>query len=70
MAVPCVVPPCEHEYKYGLVYIKGGKRILGFDNERGIGDCIHQGGEARMHQFVDPETLILDFLTLLEECRR
>ena len=33
--VPTPVPPSEHPYKYRLVYIVAGERVMGYDNERG-----------------------------------
>jgi len=36
--VPQPVPPCAHSFKYRLVYIVNGFRVVGFDNERGKGD--------------------------------
>ena len=39
--VPEPVLPSEHRYKYNLVYITEGKRVLGYDNERGKGDHRH-----------------------------
>jgi len=36
--VPTPVPPTTHGFKYRLVYIVNGVRVVGFDNERGKGD--------------------------------
>ena len=36
--VPKPVPPTDHGYKYSAVYLMGGVRIVGFDNERGKGN--------------------------------
>lgn len=33
--VPAPVPPSQHGYKYRLVYVVQGRRVIGFDNERG-----------------------------------
>jgi len=30
--VPEPVPPSEHPYKYRLVYVVDGKRMVGYDN--------------------------------------
>ena len=41
-----IVPVSEqhpHGYKYSLVFIVKGKRVVGFDNERGKGDHQHIG---------------------------
>ena len=36
--VPEPVPPATHRFKYSLVYVVEGVRVIGFDNERGKGD--------------------------------
>ena len=65
--VPSAVPPRDHEYRYSLVYIREGERILGFDKERGKGDHLHHNGEERLCRFVDVDRPIDDFLEPLEE---
>jgi hypothetical protein len=61
--VPEPVPPSEHGYKYRLVYLEGGQRMVGFDNERGKGDHVHVAGGERPYVFVDVEKLIDDFVS-------
>ncbi len=61
--VPEPVPPSEHGYKYRLVYLEGGQRMVGFDNERGKGDHVHVAGDERPYVFVDVEKLIDDFVS-------
>ncbi|MBK7137366.1 MAG: hypothetical protein IPH73_14540 [Rhodocyclales bacterium] len=41
--VPSPVPPTGHGYKYRLVYVVAGERLVGYDNERGKGDHRHLG---------------------------
>ena len=60
--VPTSVPPTTHNYKYRLVYIVDGKRVIGFDNECGKGDHKHWDDVAHSYIFKDIETLIEDFL--------
>jgi hypothetical protein len=60
--VPESVPPSEHPYKYRLVYVIGGKRIVGYDNERGKGDHKHLGDREVSYQFVSPQQLMADFM--------
>lgn len=67
--VPCAVPPCGHEYKYSLVYVRDGQRVIGFDNERGKGDHLHLEGDETAYAFKDTDTLIQDFLKLLRKYR-
>ena len=56
--VPEPVPPSEHPFKYRLVYVVGGERVVGFDNERGKGDHKHVGGQELPYAFLDVERLI------------
>lgn len=60
--VPEPVPPSEHRYKYRAAYIAGGKRIVGFDNERGKGDHCHLDGHEMPYQFTTVEQLVEDFI--------
>ncbi|EIJ33017.1 hypothetical protein Thini_0363 [Thiothrix nivea DSM 5205] len=39
--LPESVPGSQHSYKYRFFYGKDGKRIIGYDNERGKGDHKH-----------------------------
>ena len=57
------VPPSQHRLKYSLVYIVGGQRIVGYDNERGKGDHRHYGDREESYEFVSPEQLVMDFLS-------
>jgi hypothetical protein len=56
------VPPSKHPYKYRLVYVVDGKRIVGYDNERGKGDHKHIGGIEKPYRFVSPKRLVDDFM--------
>ena len=60
--VPSPVSPSEHPYKYRLVYLEKGNRVIGFDNERGKGDHRHHGEAETPYVFVDVVTLIRDFI--------
>lgn len=59
--LPGPVPPCTHPYKYRMVFVKDGRRIVGFDNERGKGDHRHLHGVESPYRFVDVQTLLADF---------
>lgn len=59
--VPEPVPPSEHPFKYRLVYIVGGKRVVGYDNERGKGDHKHLAGHEEPYHFTDVDKLFVDF---------
>ena len=52
------VPPSVHLYKYSLVYIVKGNRILGYDNERGKGDHRHFGNTETAIEFTSLADLI------------
>ena len=51
-----------HGYKYRLVFVRSGKRLVGYDNERGKGDHRHYGTQEEPYRFTDVATLINDFL--------
>jgi len=61
--VPTPIPPTTHGYKYRLVYIRNGVRVVGFDNERGKGDHMHLDGQELPYVFTDVAQLIEDFMS-------
>ncbi len=65
--VPRPVPPAEHAFKYRLVFVRGGERLVGYDNERGKGDHKHLLGQQMVYVFVDIDRLIADFLGDVEK---
>ena len=67
--VPKPVPPSDHAFKYRLVFVRAGKRLVGYDNERGKGDHKHLGGRETTYRFVDVDTLLADFLRDVEAMR-
>ena len=64
--VPTPVPPSQHPFKYRLVFVREGKRILGYDNERGKGDHKRLREQESVYAFANIETLISDFLADVE----
>jgi len=68
--VPSPVDPSRHLYKYRAVYIVGGKRVVGFDNERGKGDHKHVMGRESGYAFSTVETMIEDFIAEVDAIRR
>lgn len=60
--VPAPPQPSAHRIKYRLVYVVGGERVVGYDNERGKGDHKHIRGTQSPYAFKDVPTLIRDFL--------
>jgi len=65
--VPRPVPPSEHPYKYRLVYVVNGERVLGYDNERGKGDHKHLGKLEFPYPFTSPARLMADFMNDIKE---
>lgn len=68
-SVASPVEPSQHLFKYGLVYIRDGKRVVGFDNERGKGDHCHLDGVEYPYKFVRPDQLIEDFIVEVDKRR-
>jgi len=67
--VPQPVPPTTHGFKYRLVYIRDGVRVVGFDNERGKGDHMHLDGQEQPYAFVSIAQLIEDFIAQVDKRR-
>ena len=68
--VPNPVKPSEHSYKYRMVYIVNGNRVVGFDNERGKGDHCHLDGIERKYDFTTVEQLMADCIAEIEKRRK
>ncbi len=56
------VPGSAHRLKYSLFYGMDGKRLAGYDNERGKGDHRHFQGRQERYDFTTVERLISDFM--------
>lgn len=50
-----------HGYKYSLVYIIEGKRVIGYDNSEGKRDHRHYGEHEEGYTFTTVRELIKDF---------
>jgi len=48
-------------FRYSLVLIKDGKRILGYDNYEGKGHHIHRNAREVSYDFTDEWKLVEDF---------
>ena len=59
-----------HGLKYSLVYIREGRRIVGYDNAESKGDHKHYWGREHPYRFKDMDTLIKDFYKDAEKARR
>lgn len=67
--VPTPVPPTSHGFKYRLVYVVGGRRVLGYDNERGKGDHFHRDGIEEPFVFTTIDALLQRFVAEVELLR-
>jgi len=67
--LPQPVPGSKHRLKYSLFYGRPGKRLVGYDNERGRGDHRHLGDKPEPYSFSTPEQLIEDFLADVRRLR-
>ena len=56
-----------HGFKYSLVFIRDGKRVIGYDNAEGKGDHRHYKGREHRYAFRGIDELIRDFF---EDIRR
>ena len=65
--VPKPILGSTHLYKYRLFFGKSGKRIVGFDNERGKGDHCHLDGIELPYQFTSMDKLLDDFGSEIEK---
>jgi Family of unknown function (DUF6516) len=68
--LPSANPERPHGLKYSLYYGFAGKRIVGYDNERGKGDHKHVEGRETRYRFVSAEKLVADFLADVERIRK
>ena len=56
--------------KYSLVYVKGGKRMVGYDNAEGKGHHRHYRNQEDLYPFRGVDVLIKDFYRDVEKIRR
>jgi hypothetical protein len=59
-----------HGYKYSLVYIANGERVIGYDNAERKGDHKHIREIERSYKFADVWKLIHDFYRDIEKFKR
>ena len=55
-----------HGYKYSLVYIVKGRRVIGYDNSEGKGNHRHYGEKTEPYRFKDLKGLAKDFYRDIE----
>jgi len=68
--LPKATPPSRHRFKYRLVYVVAGQRVLGSDNEGGKGDLRHFGQCEERFAFSSIEQLLEQFSSEVEAIRR
>lgn len=56
--------------KYSLVYIKEGKRMIGYDSGEGKGDHRHYEDKEEVYAFKSIDSLIKDFYNDVASIRR
>ena len=67
--LPGPMQPSQHRFKYRLVYVVGGRRVLGYDNERGKGDHRHLGDKEEAFLFTSIEQLLTQFTSEVDAIR-
>ncbi|MBI5026340.1 MAG: hypothetical protein HZC12_06365 [Nitrospirae bacterium] len=58
-----------HGVKYSIVYVKGGKRLIGYDNSEGKGDHRHYGDNEGPYVFSSIWDLLKDFKNDVKKIR-
>jgi len=56
--------------KYSLVYVRGGNRIVGYDNAEGKGHHRHYRDQEGQYIFKGVDVLVKDFYRDVEKIRR
>lgn len=59
-----------HGYKYSLVYIVKGKRVIGYDNAEGKGDHRHYGNKEEVYTFKSVDKLFEDFYNDIQRVKK
>ncbi len=67
--LPAPTDDRPHGLKYRLFYGRDGKRIVGYDNERGKGDQKHLLDVEKRYKFTSVEKLVADFLAEIERIK-
>lgn len=67
--LPKSVVGSSHPFKYSLFYGYPGRRVVGYDNERGKGDHRHLDAAEEPYVFTTVEVLMADFLADVKRVR-
>ena len=65
-----LTPDKPDGYKYSLVYIVSGQRVLGYDNAEGKGHHRHYGALEEAYKFSSLKKLSIDFMKDIENYKR
>lgn len=57
-----------HGFKYRLVYVRDGMRLVGYDNESGKGDHRHLKNKEEPYNFRGVRQLVRDFWQDIRRC--
>jgi len=68
--LPCRSKDKPHGYKYSLVYIADGQRIVGYDNAEGKGDHKHIKGLSSLYAFTSLKKLAQDFYEDIDKFKK
>src|SRR5258708_11615085 len=68
--VPSSVESSRHGFKYRLADVVGGRRVIGYDNQRGKGDHPHARGAQRAYKFQSIDRLLAGFVARVHAVRR
>jgi hypothetical protein len=68
--LPCRSKDKTHGYKYSLVYIADGQRIVGYDNAEGKGDHKHIKGLSSLYAFTSLKKLAQDFYEDIDKFKK
>jgi hypothetical protein len=60
----------QDRYKYSLVYIVDGVRVIGYDNGEGKGDHRHFWDKEKPYHFKSLSQLVADFYKDIEKFKR
>jgi Family of unknown function (DUF6516) len=55
------IPTTPHSFKYSLVYVRNGQRLVGYDNHEHRSDHRHFHTTTTSYRFTSIERLIEDF---------
>lgn len=57
-------------YKYSLVYIVNGQRLIGYDNAEGKGHHVHLADIEKAYKFISLEKVAADFFIDIDNYKR